>query len=575
VKFQERYRNKVKIITSAILLFPTVTFAHLISITATVPFPATVPATTTATATFQVTNITSKAKVTVIDQSHFPVGSGLSITSSTCGSLLNPQQSCSIQVTLNAPATGQVIATELREWAKPSADGVQYPINIKILPPPPLPVISLEKVDSTQLPALRDPAVATHDGKWLIVSGSTGNFHDFNKDFLTDITVYDPATQQSYSVPIFCSDLDPEIVKQLFSSSPQFLQDKDTLYIIGGFYTDFNVAWVTLNTITAIDVPGMMAAVIRGDTNLNQYTHVRTDIEEFRVTGGQLGKLNDHFFLAFGQDCEGASYCTFQKYTNSIYKFVTDPELSSVTIVKSITHADDDNSGWRRRDYTLVPFISNHRDTLFAMAGPFTQSEDDALVWTNGITFDDEIHSNDNFINQQSNQYATSHLSMHSREDGVTYVATFSGLSNLYWSSTGSGLVYDNTTPYGNILGLITSDSFGNVQEFANLTPLCSGFPLSSCLYMGLGAEFIPVDKYFDHRNILKLDDLPRNTKTLVGYVYAGLVSPDQTIFTLPPPNNTPPSPTQVTNQVYAVYVLPKGPIANNWKNVTNMNPGN
>ena len=546
--------------------------AHLISITATKPFPASVAATSNSSATFKVTNIASRANVTVIDQSSFPSGSGLSISSSTCGSLLKPGQFCTIQLALQASSTGRTISTALKEWAKPTADGVQYPINIIVTPAPNLPTITIEPVNSSQLEAFRDPVLAQYSGNWLIVSGSTGNFHNFNNGFNTDIVVYNPTTMQKYSVIINDTNLDPEIKKQLASSSPEFLQDGDTFYIIGGFYTPDNAHWTTLNTITAINVPSMINAVMNGELNLNSYAAVRTDISQFKVTGGQLGKINNYFYLTFGQDCDGSSYCTTQTYTDSIYQFVTDPTLSSTAIVNTVTHPDLDGSGWRRRDYTLAPFMSGATETLFAMAGPFTPGND-ALVWTNGITFNSAMQANDNFINQQANQYSSAHLSMYSANKGIAYVATFSGLSNLYWST--SGLIYDNSTPYGNILDLISSDASGNVQEYANIQPMCSGQPLASCLYMGLGAEFIPVPNYFDSRSILQLDQLPQNSKTLVGYVYAGLLSTSQDIFTLPPPIPGPPGPSYVTNQVYAVYVVPAAPGGVNWKNVTNLNPGN
>lgn len=568
-----KMHQKLKGMLSILLLCPMISFAHLISITATQPFPVNIPATSSASATFTVTNISSRATVTVIDQSSFPATSGLSISSSTCGNLLGPQQSCVIQLALQAPSTAQVIQTALKEWAKPTADGVQYPINITITPAPNLPVITLESVNSSLLPAFRDPVVAQNLNNWLILSGSTGNFHDFNKVFNTDIYVYNPATLQIYSVPISNTDLDPEIKKQLASSSPQFIQDGNTFYIIGGFYTADNVTWDTLNTISSFDVPGMIQAVINGQTSLNQYAHVRTDIPEFRVTGGQLGKINSHFYLSFGQLCQGGSYCTVQNYTNSIYEFIIDPTLATIILVNTVTHQDNDGSGWRRRDYTLAPFMRGSTETLFAMAGPFTPGND-AFVWTNGILFDETIQSNDRFINQQANQYSSANLSMYSASKNIAYVATFSGLSNLYWAT--NGLIFDNTTPYGNILDLISSDATGNVREYANFQPMCSEQPLASCLYMGLGAEFIPIASYFDNRSILQLDQLSPNTKTLVGYVYAGLLSTEQNIFALPPPPQpNPPSPTYATNQVYAVYVTPSGPGALSWKDITNLYPGN
>lgn len=551
-------KNILIMVVSIIITFlPILASAHLIAITATKPFPATVAANTSTNAIFTITNITTKANITVIDQSKFPSDSGLTITSSTCGNVLAPAQSCTIQVTLKAQYSGQSISAQLKEWAKPTVDGVQFPINVKVVSQ--LPTITLVPIDSSKLPALRDPVIGTYGGKWLIVSGSFGNFHDFNNTFNTSIYVYNPATAQIYSVDISSSNLPVAVKNQLASTSPNTLQDGDTLYLIGGFYTPDNTNFTTLNTITSINVPGMMAAVMRGDTNLAPFVTFNTSVPQFLVTGGQLGKIGNYFYLAFGQRCEGAYCANLQVYTNSIYKFSTDPTLSAISIVNTVTHPDLDGSGWRRRDYTLTPVILNSAENLFALGGPFTPGSD-AFVWTNGITFDGNLQSNDHFINQQGNQYLSPHVSMYSAAKKMTYVATFSGLSNLYWST--NGLVYDNSTPYGNIMDLITTDDAGRVNEYANLQPLCSGRPLSSCLYMGLMAKFIPEQNHFDSRRVLLLDELSQTTPTLIGYVYAGLLSPVQDIFGT---NSDYP-----TNQVYAVYVVPAAFGTIHWQNVSN-----
>ncbi|MDR3476741.1 MAG: hypothetical protein P4M14_01755 [Gammaproteobacteria bacterium] len=552
----------IKVISAIFLLLPITASAHLISITATKPFPATVAAFSSTSATFTVTNMTTKVSVTVIDQSSFP--SGLSISSSTCGNLLAPGQSCTIQLVLNAESTGKTISTALKEWAKPSADAVQYPINITVTSG--IPSLTLVPVNSSKLPALRDPVVAKNASNWLIVSGSLIAFHDFTNVFNSDIYVYNPVTTQIDSVNISSTNLPVAVQNQLASSDPEFLQDGDTLYIIGGFYNVPNTAtFITLNTITAINVPGMIRAVMNHETNLAPYVNYNTSIPEFQVTGGQLGKIGNYFYLAYGQRCEGFYCGTLQAYTNTIYQFSADPSLSSITIVNSVRHNALDGSGWRRRDYSLAPFKLGNTDTLFALGGPFTPGNF-ALVWTNGINFNSNLQSNDNFINQQANQYLSPHLSMYSANSNTSYVASFSGLSNLYWGA--NGLVFDNTTPYGNVMDLISADASGNVQEYANLQPLCSGQPLASCLYMGLSAEFIQApSQNYDNRFILQLDQLPQTTPTLVGYIYGGLLSPSQTIFGT--------NQSYVTNQVYAVYVVPTGSNTVSWKNITNLYPGN
>jgi hypothetical protein len=563
-KVQPQFWTPLRIALSLLLILPMMGYAQLLSITAIVPFPEIVPINATTHAIFRVTNTdpSSKFNATAINQSRFPTNSGLSVFSSDCGALLHPGEFCTITLSLNASQT-QSISTALKFWAKPTASGVQYPINITITPNLPQITLQATKKKSSSLPALRDPVIASNGHNWLIVSASTSVFHDFTA-VLQDITVYDTDTGDTSTLNIQSSDL-PDIVKnQLLSTDQEFLQDGNTLYIIGGFYSTDGVHFTTLNTITAIDVPGLIAAVIAQSTHLSSYVNYRTDIPQFKVTGGQLGKIGNDFYLAYGQDCEGNYCATSQVYTNAIYQFQTNTTLSSVNIINTVRRVEDAISGWRRRDYTLAPFISYGFQTLLALGGPFTPGEH-AAVWRNAINVGPNIFIyNNHFITQQANQYLAGHLSLYSQNSRTSYVATLSGLSNLFWGL--HGLNYDITAPYGNILDLISSDPWNNAQEFANIQPVCStNSPVQPCgVYMGLGATFIPITnaQYYDARGILQLDQLPAGQATLVGYLYGGLLSVTQVPFT--------DKLTTVTKDVYEVYVTP--PAAANemqWQNIT------
>lgn len=134
----KRYFHFFSFFLGIVFLYPHTCFAHLLSITPTVPFPAQVFASSTTTATFTVTN-TSKIPLTVVNQSEFPAN--LSVSSSNCG-LLGAGQSCTLQIQLQAPAITTVISSTLKLWAKPSRDGVQHPILVQIVQPQP-PVAAL------------------------------------------------------------------------------------------------------------------------------------------------------------------------------------------------------------------------------------------------------------------------------------------------------------------------------------------------------------------------------------------------------------------------------------------------
>ncbi|MFI4956055.1 MAG: hypothetical protein ACHQAX_02475 [Gammaproteobacteria bacterium] len=551
-----------KMMVGLLLLVPVLSEAHLITITATRPFAATAAVSSTATAVFTVTNITSQTNVTVVDQSNFP--SGLSVTSSTCGSVLRPKQSCVMNLSLTASSSDQQISTALRLWAQPALDVVEYPINVTVTTAVPLITLTQLPTAGSALPKLFDPIVAEHDNKWLILSGSTHTMHHFdNTSFNQNIYVYDPSSPSTIA-SVSISSLHSEVIAQLTSPAPEYLQDGDTLYIIGGYYnTPSTNDFTTLQTITAIDIPGMMNAILTS-APITPFVHFNTSVTDFKVTGGQLGKIGDDFYLAYGMDCEGAyvGFCQIrQKYTNAIYQFSTEPTVSSPTIIQKIERLDA-NSGWRRRDYTLAPFMVGSTETLLALGGPFTES---VAVWTNDVLIAADIQYTNYAHIQQANQYSASHMTMYSEKNQMSYLATFGGITTLYWGTT--GLVSDPVNiPFGNILDLVSSDGAANMQEYANLTPMCGGETLQNCLYVGVGAHFIPVDNpgYYDDRYILQIDALPQNTPTLVGYMYGGMIATVQNPFddeTL----------ASVTNQVYEVYVTPSGSGTNAWVNITGL----
>jgi len=428
-----------------------------------------------------------------------------------------------------------------------------------------LPTITLAAINSLQLPALNQMAVAQYDGYWLIIGGSNKGIHDFSyDDFNLNIYVFNPATNQVFSESIGNTNIPLPVRQQITSLTPSFLQYKNYLYIVGGYYNNSieSSDYTTLQIITSYNIPGMIKAIINHDPDLNSYINYNTLEPAFKNAGGGLGVINDSYYLALGQDCEGF-YCTvLRKYNNTVYKFATDPDLKSIVFESFIYRSESTLSGFRRRDFNLVPFKLRGKQTLLAMGGPFT-SGSTALVWTNGIIFDANLNYNNSFINQQANQYKDAFLAINSQRNNYILDATFSGFSNLYWAE--SGIEYSALTPFGNILDLIKYDESNNTAtEYINNQPVCSNQTLDNCLYMGVGAVFIPVnDSYYDTRQVLQLDRL--SGQTLVGYLYGGFSSTQQNVF-----GN---SDSYATNQAYAVYVTP-GSVSGTWINVTNLESG-
>lgn len=432
-----------------------------------------------------------------------------------------------------------------------------------------LPQIQLKNVNGTLLPALNHPIVAYYNGYWLILGGQTQGIHSFNYNTSNQtIYVYQPSTNSIWYTGISATDLIAPVESQLTSLAQASVQDGNTLYIVGGYYNNpSDNSYTTLNTVSSYNVSEIINAVINGSAALNQYVNVNTT-QMINVTGGDLEKIGDDFYLAFGQSCQG-NYCSIsQTYTNAIYKFTMESSLANINILESVSNADDSNTGFRRRDYTLIPFKESNIDTILALGGPFTQNQNSPTVWTNVISFNKDLQYTNSFLNQQANQYRNASLPMYSASSSNSYAVSLSGISGSYWSESGV-LTYDLVNvPFGNIIELINYNASNKtVNDYANTQPMCSGLTLANCLYSGADAVFVrESDTYFDYRGILQLDKL--NGTTLVGYLYGGIVSTQLNPFNDGVTNNT-----LASNQVFAVYITPNSS-SQNWINITNKNNG-
>ena len=429
-----------------------------------------------------------------------------------------------------------------------------------------LPMISLERVDNPNMPELNHMNIAQYNGYWLIIGGSTSGFHSFSGSKANNnIYVYNPTTQALYFESIGNTNLPESVQQQIVSLAPMPLQDGDTFYLVGGYYNESAsfFKYTTLDTISSFNVPGMINAIMNNNESLAMYVHSSSN-SNFKSTGGELGQIGSDFYLSFGQDCEGLYCITSETYTNSVIKFSTTPSLESINIEGILYRAEGAYSGFRRRDYTLVPFIESNIDVLLALGGPFTAGLP-PKVWTNVISINGDLSYNNNFLNQQANQYRNGFLSMHSVATGYSYLATFSGISTLYWDESGN-LNYNANAPFGNILELISYDGNSHAsREYANLTPLCVYKSDGSCVYVGADADFVPVNdnNIFDNRGILNMDAITK--KTLVGYLYGGIVADTQSVFFTGGSN--------ASNYIFAVYVTPPS-INGTWKDITNMESG-
>ena len=151
--------------------------------------------------------------------------------------------------------------------------------------------VVLTPVTVSGLPGLHSYAFGQHNGKWLIIGGRKDGIHarqPFNAfpgaQNNTDIYVVDIASKQTWSASV--NTLPTGLKEQLQSTNMNFYQDGDALYITGGYaFSATENDHKTFNSLTAIDLPNLIDAVVNGTAISSYFKQISNDV--FAITGGQ------------------------------------------------------------------------------------------------------------------------------------------------------------------------------------------------------------------------------------------------------------------------------------------------
>ncbi len=169
--------------------------------------------------------------------------------------------------------------------------------------------ITLEPISITGFAGLHSFAGAQLDGKWVLIGGRTDGLHR-RQPFAsfaatgnnTNIVVIDPELKQSWSATV--NDLPPALNEQLQSTNMQSIQRGKMLYLIGGYgYSKTAGNHITHNKLTAVKVDCLIAAVQKGGSMAACFRQISDPA--FALTGGQIGRIGDSYFLVGGQKFDG------------------------------------------------------------------------------------------------------------------------------------------------------------------------------------------------------------------------------------------------------------------------------
>ncbi len=476
----------------------------------------------------------------------------------------------SLQVANATPGSSVLVGTALTTRNGPGAvyipslvlDGAanQLPATFTTTaptpPPTPTPIpatpgnppytLQFQQVSLPSALALQSMVSAQWGNYWLLFGGRTNGLHNFNPtgNFPpqyqnNDIVVIDPSNGQSWTRAWSSTGLTAQVTDPLSSAAQEFRQVGNTLYAIGGYSQDSSDNFTTYDTLTAVNVPGLVNAVIHGGPVAPLIRQISDP--RLQVTGGDLGFIGGRAYLVFGQLFEGQY--TFPSTGTQIY---TD-EIQSFRIVNRGKHlgianyqAQRDPVNFRRRDGNLIPIVgSNGKPGLSYQTGVFTVAGNGYLnpvvIGSNGVGKTD-------FNNQQLfQQYNTTKLALYSARDKTMSTVFLGGIGLDHYDPQTGVVTTDTELPWVNDVTAYVRGPSGKAQEYM-MTPQLPG-------YYGAESAFFNAAGTPSYGNgVIKLDALKK--PTIVGYMYGGIVS---TV----PETSDPFTQTTATNAVFRVVLVP------------------
>ncbi len=412
--------------------------------------------------------------------------------------------------------------------------------------------VQIEPFSINEAPGIQSYSLGkTSDGKWLILGGRIDGLHKrrpfeafLKKENNTSAFVIDPVANKTWETDL--SVLPASIFEQLQSTNQEFKQRGNTLYVIGGYgYSITNGDHVTYPNLTAIDLDGLAKAIIE-KSNISSFFRQISD-SNLAVTGGQIGLLNDTFYLCGGQYFEGR-YNPMgpnhgpgftQEYTNEIRTFKINDDGTSLSINNYSASKDEQNL--HRRDYNMVPQIFPDNTKGFTMFSGVFQY-DANIPWLNTVDVKESGYKVNNEFNQVLSQYHSAKVPIYNSETKEMMTVFFGGLSQYQYDENGE-LVKDDEVPFVKTISMVTRNPDGSMTE--------KDLGIKMPAFLGSGAEFIPIDSssIYLEQEIINLSNLAKG-QTLIGYIYGGIESSSENIFFR---NNG--TQSSASNQIFKVYI--------------------
>lgn len=388
------------------------------------------------------------------------------------------------------------------------------------------------------------------NGKILLVGGRPDGIHarqPFNafpaSQNNQQLQVLDLASKQSWSRSL--TELSVPLQEQLQSTNMNFYQDGNTLILTGGYaYSNSANDHITFPYLTCIDLNGLIQAIIDNQAIAPFFKQIQD--ERFAVTGGNLGKIGQQYYLVGGHRFDGRynpmNNPTFvQTYVDGLKKFELTPTGQPLAVLNYQMNTDQVNL--HRRDYNLLPHIFPNSEFGYLISSGVFQINAD-LPFLYPVEIKTSGHNAVNGFSQYLSNYHSSKFSAYDSSSGTMHHLFLGGLSQYYYQN--GSLINDPNVPFVKTISRLAQGPDGAYHEYV-LSNEMPGL-------LGASAEFIAQENLpFYADDIIDLAAITQDS-LLIGHLVGGIKSTQLNPFTV---NNT--SATASNAVVYEVWLKRTG----------------
>jgi hypothetical protein len=355
-----------------------------------------------------------------------------------------------------------------------------------------------------------------------------------------EIWVINPLTRESWHKSLettAASGLTQDQIDSLSSVNTQFFQDGENLLVAGGYGYQRSVSdWVTYQTLTAINVPGIVAWVQEppGSETTRAADHIDQIIDNyFQVTGGGLERTGVEYQLIFGQNYAGRYRPQFNGiYRKQVRRFRVDLRngLSIPAATKESTPQDE---AYRRRDLNIMTMLqrsSAHdgfEEVAVALSGVFTPEGGvftvPVVIEAGGVVTMQDPAAADT-MKQGLQIYHCAKAGLYHRATDEMHMLLFGGITIQEYDHASETWAIDKNAPFTNQCSVVVRTRDGKFKQYF----LPTRFPVilsdGKELRFGSNAEFfygsgVPLL----HPKVIDLASL--REPTVIGHIFGGIVA--------------------------------------------------